>query len=283
MEKKNFSVSMDGLSMERVIRDKEFAMHFRHSHDTYELYFLMEGEIYYFVDKETYCLKQNMVALVNREQIHKTSMGQRPYHDRILIQLNDELLRPLLEQNHLFSLEAFFSKHYGVMEIKEKDWLLITQNLSAVEQELRTKPENYQTLVKMKMIEILIILYRYRKTARYAQQNQVVQTAKYQKVNEMADYLVSHCETNESLQELASRFYVSKSYICRIFREVTGFTVNEFIMIHRIQKARHLLLHSDYSVTEISELLGFDNISYFEKVFKKHTNITPLKYRKTAK
>lgn len=276
-----FRETMDGLSIARLIRDEDYVMHFRHFHETYELYFLIDGEIYYFIDKETYRLKKNMVALINKAQIHKTSMGETPYHDRILIQMSHELLSSFFENNQLFSIEDFFSQHYGVLEIQPDDWQIITANLFSIEKELRLRKEHYPLIVKSKLAEILIILYRYRKTANYDQQNQVVQTAKYQKVNEIANYLISHCETTEDLQQLAKRFYISKSYLCRIFREVTGYTVNEYINTNRIQKAKHLLQHSDYSITEISDLLGFENISYFERVFKKHTETTPLKYRKT--
>jgi len=61
---------------------------------------------------------------------------------------------------------------------------------------------------------------------------------------------------------------------------VTGFSVNEYKNINRIKKSRHYLCHSDYSITEISDMLGFENLTYYERVFKKYAGITPLKYRK---
>lgn len=103
---------------------------------------------------------------------------------------------------------------------------------------------------------------------------------KHQKVNQVADYLGRHPETSESLEELAKRFYISKSYLSRIFREVTSFTVNEYKNVSRIKKSQQLLLHSDCSITEVSDLLGFENLTYYERVFKKYTGVTPLKYRK---
>ena len=110
-----------------------------------------------------------------------------------------------------------------------------------------------------------------------------VQTSKHGKVHEVAEYLTLHCETDESLEELAGRFFISKSYLSRIFREVTGFSVNEYRNLARVRKARELLSASEYSVTEISELLGFESVTYFERVFKKHTDATPLKYRKETR
>ena len=64
---------------------------------------------------------------------------------------------------------------------------------------------------------------------------------------------------------------------------MTGFTVNEYMNVARTKKAQNLLVHSGYSITEIAEILGFESITYFERVFKKYTDDTPMKYRKRMK
>ncbi|MBS6643102.1 MAG: helix-turn-helix transcriptional regulator [Clostridiaceae bacterium] len=280
MIQKVYLEEMEGFMIERVTRDEEYSMQYRHFHDGYELYFLMEGERYYFIDKETYRVEKGMVVLVKRNQIHKTSMAQKSYHDRILVHLREEIFDPFLKANGLFTLEELFETNYGVLGIRPEDWEQTGQLLMQIHRELKRKMGNYQMMVKMKMAEILLLLYRNRKTAKFVQESQKVLTVKHQKVHEIADYLLNHCETNENLEELAARFYISKSYISRIFKEVTGFTINEYQNVSRVQQAKHLLLHSEYSVTEISERLGFESITYFERVFKKYVDTTPLKYRK---
>ena len=86
---------------------------------------------------------------------------------------------------------------------------------------------------------------------------------------------------NISLDELASRFFLSKYYICRVFKEITGYTVSEYINIHRVQNAKRYLEETDYSVAEISDLVGYGSMTHFEKTFKTYMTIPPLKYRKT--
>ena len=54
MEQTVFSEKMAGLTIDEVIRDYEFTMQTKHFHDSFELYFLLEGERYYFIDRETY-------------------------------------------------------------------------------------------------------------------------------------------------------------------------------------------------------------------------------------
>ena len=125
----------------------------------------------------------------------------------------------------------------------------------------------------------MLTLVRCQRRLPFPKDSQTAQTWKHQKVHEVAEYLLNHPETEESLEEVAKRFYVSKSYLSRIFREVTGFAVNEYKNINRIKKSQQLLQHSTYSVTEISDILGFKNLTYYERVFKKYIGITPLKYR----
>lgn len=282
MEKTVFMGSTDGLTIDRVVRDYEFTMPMKHFHDSYELYVLLEGERYYFIDKETYKVEAGMIVLVKRNQIHKTSMAANPYHDRILLQLKGQTLDPFLRSQGLLGLDEIFSSNYGIIKPDAYAWEQIKLILNQIQHELEDLKNHYEAMVKLKVCELMLHISRYRKRASFNLEAQKVQTAKHQKVHEVADYLLNHCETEESLEELSGRFFISKSYLSRIFKEVTGFTVNEYLNMSRIKKAQGLLLNSKYTITEISGMLGFDSITYFERVFKRLTDTTPLKYRKTA-
>lgn len=81
---------------------------------------------------------------------------------------------------------------------------------------------------------------------------------KYQKVDEVAHYIVEHCTERISLEDLAGRFYINKFYLSRIFKEVTSFTINDYLNVNRIKKAHRLLLETDDSITSIAEQLGYE-------------------------
>lgn len=280
MEKTIFVEGMEGITIDEVVRDQEYSMTMKHFHDTYELYFLMEGERYYFIEKETYYVKKGDVVLVNRQQVHKTSQAGSGRHDRILLQLSGRFLEPWLKNMGLYSLEKLFGDYYGVATLSVKEWEEMKVLLLGMGEELEQKKEQYEVMVRFKLSQILLMVYRSRRKSVLKELPPTVQTAKHGKVHEVAEYLTFHCETGESLEELAERFFISKSYLSRIFREVTGFSVNEYRNLSRVKKARELLANSEYSITEISEILGFESITYFERIFKKHADITPLKYRK---
>lgn len=275
-----YEYKIEGMSLDRLTRDFEYSMSSRHFHDSYELYFLLEGERYYFIDRETYLVQKGMAVLIKRNQIHKTTMAGTSYHDRILLQLKGEVFDKLLKEHGLPSLEEMFELNSGVMAMSQEDWAQVTGLLSQLREELEHKREHFKVLARLHVIGILVCLYRCRKSARLNASTEVVRTAKYLKVHEIADYLLNHSDTKESLEELAKRFFISRAYICRIFKQVTGFTINEYQNLAKIKKAQELLVHSSRSVTEVAELAGYESITYFERMFKRYTDMTPTEYRR---
>lgn len=274
-------ISMPGLTISKAVRDYNFSMDNKHFHDCYELYYLMEGERYYFIDKEIFHVKAGSLVLINREQIHKTSMVESSYHSRMLLQLNAGVFRPYLISLGLPDPDDLLATHYGVIDLKEEDRIKVLAILEIIMVEIQKKRDRYELQVKLKTAELFLIICRYCKEQLQSEQVKQWKTEKHSKVQEVVQYLSEHCETNETLDKIAARFFISKSYLSRIFKEVTGFTVNEYVNLVRIKKAKRLLKSSQYSVTELSAVLGYESITYFERVFKKLTGLSPKRYQKT--
>ena len=74
--------------------------------------------------------------------------------------------------------------------------------------------------------------------------------------------------------------HMSKYHLCRRFKNITGFTIMEYILKTRLAAAKNMLKTESISITEISEKCGFSSVSYFSRVFKEHTGITAIAYRK---
>ncbi|HHW49780.1 MAG TPA: helix-turn-helix transcriptional regulator [Clostridiaceae bacterium] len=83
-----------------------------------------------------------------------------------------------------------------------------------------------------------------------------------------------------TLELLSKKFYLSKFYISRIFIEITGFSVFEYLQHRRIIEAQKMLKNSRKEIADICYDCGFNNIQYFYLVFKKMTRTAPYKYRK---
>ena len=82
-----------------------------------------------------------------------------------------------------------------------------------------------------------------------------------------------------SARKIAEYFHISQSYLCKLFHE-NGTTVTTVIQEIRLQQTRSLLEQSDLSIQNIAELVGYHDLTYFIKLFKRNFSITPYQYRK---
>jgi two-component system response regulator YesN len=94
-------------------------------------------------------------------------------------------------------------------------------------------------------------------------------------------YINNNYGSDISLASLSVQFNMSKSYLCKLFKNKTGENVNDYIQKIRIGKAKKLLAQGDLIVNEIASRVGYENTSYFIKIFKQNTGMTPYDYKKS--
>lgn len=94
------------------------------------------------------------------------------------------------------------------------------------------------------------------------------------------DYLSAHLSAGLRIREIADALEMPIHQLSRSFSRDTGYGLKEYMEQMLLKKARHLLLHTDMSVSEISESLGFTDPFYFSRFFKKYEQIAPREYRR---
>lgn len=98
-------------------------------------------------------------------------------------------------------------------------------------------------------------------------------------IQSCSDYIELHAEEKISISALAKRVGYADYYLSRKFKEETGESVNTYIKIVRIERAKLLLSTTRLSIQEISERLCFGTRSFFDDTFKKIAGVTPAAYR----
>ena len=98
-------------------------------------------------------------------------------------------------------------------------------------------------------------------------------------ISEIVNFIDGHLQESLSIERLCAKFYISKNHLYEAFRINLGNTVTGYINEHRIFLAKDLLRQSDKPMSEIAEQIGINNYTYFFKLFKKLTGITPTEYR----
>ncbi|MFF2889994.1 helix-turn-helix domain-containing protein [Paenibacillus sp. NPDC057967] len=101
-------------------------------------------------------------------------------------------------------------------------------------------------------------------------------------VGQATRYIYAHYREPITLDSLAKALNYSVPYITKQFKRQTGKSPIDFLIGVRIEKAKELLRRTDTSVQEIAEGVGYADLSYFAKTFKKHTGQTPLQYKENA-
>jgi two-component system response regulator YesN len=86
---------------------------------------------------------------------------------------------------------------------------------------------------------------------------------------------------NESLsvKDISEHVFLSSSYVCTLFKNETGKTLNQYLTEFRIEKAKNMLLDSRYKIADISTKVGYSDGNYFGKTFKKLVGLSPSEYR----
>jgi YesN/AraC family two-component response regulator len=92
-------------------------------------------------------------------------------------------------------------------------------------------------------------------------------------------YLHQNYHRTLSRQELAATIGVSKDYLSHIFQQELGISPWEYLNRYRIKQAKALLLNSNESITNIAAQVGFNDLSYFNRVFLKHVGCSPRAFR----
>jgi AraC-like DNA-binding protein len=127
------------------------------------------------------------------------------------------------------------------------------------------------------------------------------------KLNELCDYMVNNSSSkvlytknlqleyvkktikfiqvkySEPIQvaDIATACGLNRSYLSRLFKEATGYTVQKYLIVYRMKKAMHLMQDSTQSIQSIAFAVGYNDIFTFSKAFKTHTGKSPSEYRQT--
>lgn len=141
--------------------------------------------------------------------------------------------------------------------------------------ELQMCKDSYPEMLEMYLRQIFIMLQRYFKSSSKTDNSRVVE-----EIDQATEYFNAHYNEDISIEEYAENNHVSISWFIRNFKQYTGSTPMQYILSKRIYNAEILLQNPAYNVTEISQIVGYDNPLYFSRIFKKVKGLSPSEYRK---
>jgi len=98
-------------------------------------------------------------------------------------------------------------------------------------------------------------------------------------IRKVQRYIMDNFNKKISLEEVAEHMYISPQNLCKKFKRITGVQFVDYVSNVKIKKAKSILMNSNVRVKDIAVQLGFNDYTYFCKVFKKSENMSPLQFR----
>ncbi len=120
-----------------------------------------------------------------------------------------------------------------------------------------------------------------RRFSQISAKEKITHTRRFQDIRRLRpvfDFLQNHLSCEIDLNKVAHLACMSPSYLCRFFKRVTGSRLMEYLIRMRIDKAKELLLKGELSVTQIALETGFKHLSYFDRIFRKYTRLSPQEF-----
>ena len=244
-----------------------------HIHDCYEIYYSISGGKQFLIDNRFYSIEPGDIFIINQYESHKITQVDKMVHERIVLSIHPDYTKRLSTPNT--NLDACFSDRpedfshkVSLNREQQKRFLYYINKITDAE------GYGHDIIEQTAFMELMVLINNTLKT------NEIHESSTYvynRQVDDILAYINMNIASPINTERLAKEFFLSESYICRIFKAATGTTINKYISARRISIAK-ALLNDGFSVMEAYEKSGFTDYSNFFKAFTKAVGISPKKY-----
>lgn len=242
----------------------------KHSHDYFQMYYCLAGESPVFLEDQDIHLAPNDCLLIHPNQIHEVKPLPNGYLrilDTKFYVHDEELYRSLIKMPaHINIASPTFS---WLQKETRNEWasgapycyematLIFEQLLYLYLREMNCSPAEVPFYHEM--------------------EQKIASLTGIEK--EIANYILENFLVEISLDQLAQDLRYSKNYLCKVFKEATGYTIIEYRNMLRIRKAYDMVRYTSQTLSDISSSCGFSSIHYFSRVFHRYAGISPSQAR----
>ncbi|MBR2889262.1 MAG: helix-turn-helix transcriptional regulator [Oscillospiraceae bacterium] len=252
-------------------------MQFQHFHTFYELCVVLCPHATHFLEGNPYRLQMFDIVGIPPNVLHRTYYPVGEACKRLIIQFC--LPRNVTGlSNEYEQLSGVFHREVPIFRFDPDLQKRVYRKLNDIFLLANKTDPMRDLIIHLKFIEFLTLLYLNQDQNRYS--NQTEMSPMEQKIYSITGYIHTHYTEDLSLESLAQQFYISSCYLSRQFKEVTGFTLTDYIQMTRVRNVQALLINSRTPITEAASACGFASFSQFNRVFQKHIGMSPSQYRK---
>lgn len=245
-----------------------------HYHDFYEIVVYLGNAGIFHINGQEYLINRGDIALINMFDPHTLVYNKNTYYERFSISIDPSLLLSFnTKESNLLDIFSKDSRNYPIFHVEGK---CFDKYLDILYQYKNQKPKHGKDIFEKALIHQL---------ASYLFSDcydgihfDNTESRHISMIADLVEFINNHLQEDLSLERLAEEVNYSEYYICRVFKKVTKYTLTNYIIEKRVEKASHYL-KGELPINKVAEKVGFNNYSYFYKTFKKYMGIGPAEYR----
>lgn len=254
-----------------------------HSHPWYEVYYFHEGVCNYLIGDQIHTLSPGDLILMNGMTLHRPKVDARFAYVRTVIHFQPSMLKPFQElpQGVPF-LQPFQALSNYRISLEPKEKAEVERLLLDMETHRRQGGAVANSRMLLVFVDLLHVIYDL--CGKPMRERADFPSEKERTVQRVVSYVEERYTEDLDMDRLQADLHVSKFYLSRLFKEVTGVTIFDYVFQRRINEAKIIfLLDPGRSVTDVCFQTGFKHLAHFSRLFKRQVGVTPEKYRKSIR
>ena len=260
--------------------DRELKKVDSHTHDYYEFYFFLEGDVGIEIEAQEYPLRYGDIVLIppglRHHSVIHAGQQSRPAYRRFVLWISQEYCSQLMElsSSYGYLMQYVLVNRDYILHNDTVTFNMIQSRVFQLIEEVHADRFGREAQVCLYMNELLLLINR----VAYEQKHPVSvheETALYQN---LLLYIEAHLEEDLSLERLAQTFYVSRYHVAHTFTDHIGISIHQYITRKRLEASRAAILAGE-KISDTYLRYGFRDYSSFFRAFRKEYGISPKEFR----
>ena len=255
----------------------DYLLYDNHYHYCHELIFVTNGSCDFVISGKKYVVSENQLVIISNLERHENVVQSGLPYKRFVLLLPHYFCMMMIREPLLLSILIHRPENFShVIHLDSEQAEKITLFFQNMLEEFSGRLAFWSTRCAILVVDMLLGLYR-EKSSVFPNNLNIEGLGDAIKIQE---YIARNIEQKITLDTLAKHFYINKFHLSRMFKAVTGFSFKDYLVLYRLNESKNLLLHTNLSITDISQMVGYTDVNHFIRIFCQREGVTPLQYRK---
>ncbi|CAM4377748.1 AraC family transcriptional regulator [Paenibacillus alkaliterrae] len=229
---------------------------------SFHLALVTYGKCVYWVNQEKLILEKGDLLLVPDNVSYYGKSIPTVVHTKYVVNFRKpagEAALPILR------LQEPIRQKLGCYEV-------IHERLRAIQNQWKERPSYFEMMAEALLTEVLIYFNQELDRGH-------IPAEKHRRVDSMKQYIATHYRAKVTKEELGDVIKTTPNYAATLFKTVTNQTISEYVHNQRVKTAIYMLTESQLTICEIADYLGYNDVSYFHRIFKRSTGRSPSDFQ----